>query len=73
MATDHRVGYARLVQSRGGPQQSIAHLGHSSLHAVQNVQAHAHGLGRPAGREIRRLMSWRGHEIIVVKPSDLTQ
>jgi len=47
VAADDSVWDAECVQHAGRAQQPFAHLGHGSLHAVEDVHAHADGPGRP--------------------------
>ena len=47
----------RLVQGRRGTKQSLANLGHSSLHSIQNFHAHANDCRPlPVKRAIRGLV-----------------
>ena len=48
IAADHGIRQPRLGERRRRSQQPFAYLGHSSLHSVENFNAHADGPGRPA-------------------------
>ena len=43
VAADNGVGNAGLIQNSRDSQQTFAHLGHSSLHAVENFPGHCDG------------------------------
>src|SRR5271165_5806269 len=58
IASHDSVRNASLVECRRGPEQSLAHLGHRSLHSVEDVHAHGDRPGRPARAVILGWMIW---------------